>query len=179
SSIARVSSSTPDGDPNNNSAEALTRVTLKPPENADLSVKTDGPSTAFPGDLLNYTLTLTNLGPAGATGVKVELPVPIDTNFESGACVTGWDCTFPPAAPGRLVELSKLLPMPPLESATFRIGLRLKPDAVAGTVIRFAPTIRSDADHNPDNDNSSVITAVVNRPAPPTIASIRVTDTKL
>ena len=79
----------------------------------------------------------------------------------------------------QFVELSKLLPMPPLESATFRIGLRLKPDAVAGTVIRFAPTIRSDADHNPENDNSAVITAVVNRPAPPTIASIRVTDAKL
>lgn len=179
SSIARVSSITPERDPNNNSSEVRTRVTLKPPENADLLLETAGPSTAFPGDLLNYTLTLTNLGPAAATGVKIELRVPIDADFETGACLTGWDCAFPPAGPGRIVELNRLLSMPPLESETFRIGLGLKLNAVAGTAIRFAPTIRSDADHNSENDNAAVITAVVNRPAPPTITSIRITDTKI
>lgn len=44
---------------------------------ANLSVSLSGPSTAVPGTVVNYTLTVSNAGPQSATGVSASVALPI------------------------------------------------------------------------------------------------------
>ncbi len=82
---ARISSrTTPDPVPGNNTGTSTTRV-LQP----DLSItKTDGQTTAQPGDELTYTLTIRNSGPITATNITITEtpPIPItDPRWTAGS----------------------------------------------------------------------------------------------
>ena len=71
--VARVTSSTSDPDPDDNTAGATTAVT----RDADLSVtKSVTPATVAPGGTLTYTITVTNNGPSTATSVVIDDAVP-------------------------------------------------------------------------------------------------------
>jgi hypothetical protein len=59
----------------------------------DLAVtKDDGGATVGPGDTIAYTLTYTNSGTQGATGVVLTETVPLNTTFNPGASSPGWTC---------------------------------------------------------------------------------------
>jgi uncharacterized repeat protein (TIGR01451 family) len=76
----------PDPNPNNNSGSAS--VT---PQQADLAV-TKTVSNARPnvGDLITFTVTLTNHGPDAAGGVGVSDPLPVGLAFVSATMSQGW-----------------------------------------------------------------------------------------
>ncbi|MGD2070079.1 MAG: PKD domain-containing protein, partial [Gemmatimonadota bacterium] len=72
----------------------VTRVDLTAAAGPDLGVaKDDGQAIARPGDLLTYTLTVTNAGPGPAAGIVLEDPVPAGTSFvaasDGGAAAGG------------------------------------------------------------------------------------------
>ena len=70
---AVVESSTPDPDPSNNTSTAVTPVV----DQADLSVvKLGSPNPVAQGELLTYTLTISNAGPAAAVGTILTDPIP-------------------------------------------------------------------------------------------------------
>lgn len=70
---AAVTGDTPDPDPDNNDSTVVTPVI----PSADLSVrKTSAPNPVRPGDVLTYTLTVSNAGPADAQDVVVLDNVP-------------------------------------------------------------------------------------------------------
>jgi uncharacterized repeat protein (TIGR01451 family) len=74
----------------NNSGSDTTPVTAAP----DLAIaKDDGGATAMPGGGVSYTLTYSNHGNQGATGVVITETVPAHTTFNSGASTAGWSCT--------------------------------------------------------------------------------------
>ncbi len=55
--------------------------------------KTDGQTTVVPGQIVTYTLTVSNAGQGGATGVIVSETVPANTSFNAGASLpTVWSC---------------------------------------------------------------------------------------
>lgn len=59
----------------------------------DLAIaKTDGGIVPRPGAVLPYTLTYTNAGNQGATGVAIAETVPAYTTFDAAASSTGWTC---------------------------------------------------------------------------------------
>jgi uncharacterized repeat protein (TIGR01451 family) len=72
----------------------------------DLVLKmTSTPATALPGGLITYTLTITNKGPDGATGVVVDAPLPVGAVFVSavpsaGVCDAIVHCDLGPLAKG-------------------------------------------------------------------------------
>ena len=79
---------------------------------ADLAVtKTDGVTSASPGDTLTYNLTISNVGNQGATGVRVSDTLPANTTFVSasdggaynGGVVT-WNLGSVPAGATELVR---------------------------------------------------------------------------
>jgi uncharacterized repeat protein (TIGR01451 family) len=85
--IADDGSNGPDLNPNNNTSTDETPVIAAP----DLSiVKTDSGVTATAGGLVLYTLTYTNTGTQGATGVVITETVPANATFESGSSTSGW-----------------------------------------------------------------------------------------
>ena len=92
-----------DPTPDNNTTSDATPVTAAP----DLSLaKDDGGATVIPGEVIVYTLTVTNNGDQGATGLLVAETVPTGTTFDASNSTDGWvcldvtpgsGCTFAPA----------------------------------------------------------------------------------
>src|SRR5207248_1471319 len=64
SNTATVFAVTADPNGTNNSASATTNVSAQ----ADLSVTKSGPASINPGQMITYTITVTNAGPSPATG---------------------------------------------------------------------------------------------------------------
>jgi len=61
---------------------------------ADLALSTAAtPLTVYPGNDITYTQTVTNNGPAAATGVTFTEAIPANTTFASVAAPAGWSCT--------------------------------------------------------------------------------------
>ena len=80
SNTATVSSATSDPAPANNSSTQGTTVNYS----ADLAItKTDSPDPVTAGSNVTYTLSVTNLGPNGASGVVISDPIPAGTSFVS------------------------------------------------------------------------------------------------
>jgi uncharacterized repeat protein (TIGR01451 family) len=76
-----VTATTASSDPSlaDNTASATTLVLA--PNQADVSVTVTGPSTAGPGEVIRYDVTVTNHGPAKAGGVDVSNAIPAQTTF--------------------------------------------------------------------------------------------------
>ena len=73
-----------------NTASDTTPVTGSP----DLRLtKDDGNTTSAPGNTIAYTLTYSNSGNRGASGVVITETVPANTTFNAGASTAGWSCT--------------------------------------------------------------------------------------
>jgi uncharacterized repeat protein (TIGR01451 family) len=85
--IADDGSNGADLDPSDNTAVDTTPVIAAP----DLSVvKTDGNVSVAAGGLVVYTLSYTNTGTQGATGVAITESVPTYATFVSGSSTSGW-----------------------------------------------------------------------------------------
>ncbi len=99
---ADVTSDTPD--PNGPNA-AVATVPLAP--EADLTIVKTGPPNATPGQLVVYTVTVTNIGRSDARDVVVSDFGPPDTSFQGndGDCRTAFPCDFAviPAGQSRVI----------------------------------------------------------------------------
>jgi uncharacterized repeat protein (TIGR01451 family) len=63
---------------------------------ADLALSTVAtPASVLSGNSITYTQTITNNGPAAATGVSFTEATPANTTFESVSPPVGWTCTTP------------------------------------------------------------------------------------
>jgi uncharacterized repeat protein (TIGR01451 family) len=100
SCTATITTTSTDSIPANNSATATNLVTAR--TNADVAiVKTGSPNPVGVGQLITYRLAITNNGPATATNVTVNDPLPASVNFVSatpsiGSCsgTTTISCTL-------------------------------------------------------------------------------------
>ncbi len=131
-----------DTNPLNNTASASTPVAGSNLYNADLSVMTTTTATTVaPGGTIDYTLTVSNAGPAASDGATVGDTLPAGTSFVSGAgcaqSLAAVNCAVGPLA----VNASK----------TFNIRLKLD-DVYAGA-------------------NPLVNTATLNAPGDPVIGN--------
>ncbi|OUC07147.1 hypothetical protein RY27_16660, partial [Litorilinea aerophila] len=106
---AEVDSSTPDPDPDNNVAEADTEVLAV----AALSVtKASAPNPVIAGELLTYTIVITNHGPSSATDVRVIDTIPDRTSLVSvtasngGVCDSGIICLLGTLAVNEVVTVT-------------------------------------------------------------------------
>ncbi len=61
---------------------------------ADVALSTVAtPLSVYPGNDISYVQTVTNNGPATATGVTLTEPIPTGTTFVSVSAPAGWSCT--------------------------------------------------------------------------------------
>jgi len=97
--IASVTSSITDPNPANNSATAADVVATA--TQADLVVTNSAsPISVAAGNNVTYTQTVTNKGPAVATGASFTQVTPPNTNFQSITPPAGWTCGIKPAIGG-------------------------------------------------------------------------------
>ncbi|HXO36620.1 MAG TPA: hypothetical protein VN901_30120, partial [Candidatus Acidoferrales bacterium] len=93
-----VNSTISDPNTSNNTATAADVVALA--TQADLITTNSALPTVAPGSNVTYTQTVTNNGPAIATGVSFTQTTPPNTTFQSITPPAGWTCGTVPAAGG-------------------------------------------------------------------------------
>jgi uncharacterized repeat protein (TIGR01451 family)/LPXTG-motif cell wall-anchored protein len=152
---ATVSAATADPDLTNNTDQVTTTVGAA----ADLQLVKTGPKSVVAGELLAYTITVTNNGPDTATSVVVTDPIPAGTTFVSATGV-GWTCAFTAG----VVTCTR----PVLSSGDTAPGIALvlnAPSSGDGVVNRAS--VRSDAT-DPVRGNNSFGTETILVPSGPT-----------
>ena len=149
--IAASASSTTDPVPaNNNGADPASRVTTAVTEQADVATSKTGPARVNAGDLVNYTISVTNLGPSPASAVMVTDPLPAGAAFvaaSNGGALNGTAVQWPVIASltaGQTVTYSLQVRAPLLGSLT---------NIVASTATTLDPV--------PGNNNGSAPSAQV------------------
>jgi uncharacterized repeat protein (TIGR01451 family) len=85
---ASVSSSNPDSNTTNNNVTVSGTIVNNNP-NADLAVSISGPTSASEGSSASYYITVTNTGPASATGVTLTDTLGSLFNYQSATTPTG------------------------------------------------------------------------------------------
>ena len=128
----------------------------------DLATTVQGPTAGTAGDTLTYQVSITNNGPAEATGVRITIAVPTGMNYLSGpaSCSENWGtviCVMQPLAADASVGFS-------VEMHAFGAGAR---------VLRVMATA-AEADSDPSNDVGSATTTLA--AAPQTFTVTNTTD---
>src|SRR6266542_6457585 len=126
---------------------------------ADLAVKAVGPASAKNGSLATYTITVTNNGPAAATGVVATDKLPFKAQFKSVQVSPAAACTK--AAAGNVTTVSCNLG-PLASGATSTITLVAKLSGTVGQVLTDTASVSEagPGDANSANDTSIVTTTV-------------------
>lgn len=129
------------------------------PEIADVMIlKTTSTPVVRVGDLLTYTLTVTNLGTFTARDVAVTDELPVDALFIS-ASGSGWSI----GQSGGIVTATRAALAVNQPSQIF---VTIRVPAVSNTLFNQTRVTSSTPDSNPLNNNSSVTTPVVTDPPP-------------
>ncbi|WP_460285307.1 SdrD B-like domain-containing protein [Clostridium sporogenes] len=141
---AGVISSTPDPDLNNNMSTVDTEINT-----ADISViKTSDLNPAFPGEILTYTIRVTNAGPADAQNVVLTDTIPpqivgAEFSIDGGVTFNPWPGSF---------NIGTLLNG---ETRTILIRGTVAASA-SGIISNTAEVTSTTPDPNPDNNTSTV-----------------------
>jgi uncharacterized repeat protein (TIGR01451 family) len=140
---ASASSSVNDPNSANDSSTATTNVGAS----ADVAITKSGPATASLGTNITYTITVSNFGPSGASGVVVSdnTPAGLTPVSVSGGGCTSFPCTIGALAVGPPVTIT----------ATYSI-----PANYSGTSITNTATVSSASDTNATNDSSSTTATI-------------------
>ncbi|MCP4654449.1 MAG: DUF11 domain-containing protein, partial [bacterium] len=145
---ASVSSSTNDSNTSNNSATEMTPIGA---DTADLRVEKTGPTDADPGDDLVYLISVSNQGPADATGVTLTDLTPTGLTFDSATApcdASGFPCTLGTLAKGASIDVT----------ATFNVPSAY---ADADPVENVASAMASNVPEGfPDDNDSSALTGL-------------------
>lgn len=150
---ATVTGREPDSDPQNNQDSEPTAVITR----ADLGIdKTDDVDPVIAGNLLTYTLLVTNHGPSDATGVTVSDPLPAGVTFVSASSSQG---TVSVAGGSLNATLGNML-----NQATATITLVVRVNSSTTTNLLNTATVTGrETDPNPSNNQDSEPTAVITR----------------
>jgi uncharacterized repeat protein (TIGR01451 family) len=144
SNVAEVASDQPDSAPSDNLAEVTTDLLLP----ALTMTKTASGDVAGPGDPLDYTLRVDNLGEGAATNVRLTDTLPAGLAFlgvaPSDRCslISGTvTCSFPRLAPGAAVVVT----------------IQTRVTSTSGPIVNTAGVVSDQPDLNP-SDNSDEVT---------------------
>ncbi|MCB0043624.1 MAG: DUF11 domain-containing protein, partial [Caldilinea sp.] len=141
-----------ESDASNNASTATVTALQSALGLADMTIgKSDGPDPVTAGELLTYTLVVTNNGPAVATDVSVVDLLPAGTSFVSvtstqGLCNGGVSCQLGDVAVGA--------------TATITVVVRVDSDTPAGDVTNNARVSAANPDPTPGNNSASATTTV-------------------
>ncbi|MCX7423126.1 MAG: hypothetical protein NT013_26815 [Planctomycetia bacterium] len=150
---ATVTGRETDSNPTNNQDSEPTVVITR----TDLEiVKTDDVDPVTAGNLLTYTMVVTNHGPSDATGVSVSDPLPTGVTFVSATTTQGTVSATNGTLTGTLGNLAN--------NATTTITVTVRVNASTTTNLNNTATVTGhETDSNPSNNQDSEPTVVITR----------------
>lgn len=166
---ATVSSVDYDKYPSNNTASNIPTTVNPPPVNpvADLSIsKSDYPDPVIVGDSLLYTITVTNNGPDGATGVIVSDTLPPGVNLSSAVPGQG-SCSGSGTVTCSLGAISSGSSVPILITVT---------PSTTGVINNSATVGGNESDPDNTNNSTDMVSTTVNS-LPSVDADLSITKT--
>ncbi|MCC7201161.1 MAG: DUF11 domain-containing protein [Nitrospirae bacterium] len=166
---ASVSSAEYDYDKSNNTASKVPTTVNLPPvvPVADLSIsKIDSPDPVMVGDSLLYTITVTNNGPDGATGVKVTDTLPVGVSMSSAIPSQG-TCSGTDTVTCDLGSLGS--------GASATVLITVTPSST-GTIYNSATVTGSENDPDISNNTTQPVSTTINS-LPSVDADLSITKT--
>jgi uncharacterized repeat protein (TIGR01451 family) len=134
----------------------------------DLQVTKEAEDTmARPGEVLRYTLQVTNAGRQEATGVILRETVPAYTSFDAEASSEGWECTPDIQADSRCTLELDPLAAEANAMAIFAVTVSPNLPAVATQIAntaRVADDRRNGPDPVPEDNTTSITTPIATAP---------------
>ncbi|MFD2569251.1 putative Ig domain-containing protein [Spirosoma soli] len=130
------------------------------PTQADVAITlTASPDPVTVNNTLTYTLVVANSGPASASNVSVEFPLPSGTTFFSAATPGGFSATTPAVGSGGSVTFTGSGAVTAGSSATFTVSVT---PTVANAALSATATVATTVSDPNLNNNSASVTTVVN-----------------
>jgi len=135
------------------------------PTQADVALSTvASPSGGvFAGNSITYTQTITNNGPASATGVQLTEPTPTNTTFESVIAPAGWTCTAPAVGSTGNVVCSDSASLAAGSAANIVIMVNVPASVLGGPITANSSVTAATSDPNSSNNTTTVIVGVGDR----------------
>lgn len=163
-----VSSSTTDPNPASNVATAT--VIVATAGQTDMAVaKTGTPNPVLAGNTITYTITVTNNGPATATGVTLTDTLPANTTFTSISTSPAgtWNCsTF--STTGKCTDASLAT-----GTTTFTLLMKVNAGTAPGTAITNNAVISSTTTDPYSGNNTATTTSYVASPTQADVAIVK------
>lgn len=133
---------------------------------ADVSiVKTlVSPDPIHPGDVMTFSITVSNAGIDAAVNVVWSDTLPPKTTLDEFDAPNGSNCSSPPA--GGTGTISCTIATIPVGGSVGPFLIQLNPRADAGTVTNTATVTAASLDPNPDNNSSTAQGTIVLNPVP-------------
>ena len=158
---ATITSSTPDGNPSDNSSPVTTGIVGITATSADLSIESmTGSSRVTPGATMSFQIVIANKGPSTAHHLQFVDAVPSNSTFVSATVkdsLGAFTCATPAPGTGGNITCTaasfeqRLQDDQPVFVFTFRVNNGL----AAGTVLTNTATLSSD-ESDPDATNNTV-----------------------
>ena len=158
--VVNIVSGTSDPNLANNSATAITTVSVATSADLILSNVASAPTVAA-GSTVTMVGSVFNQGPAAAGSTSFIENIPANTTFASLAPPAGWNCNPLPPAGGTGTITCTIAALAVGGSATFSVVLNVPAGTAAGTVITAPATVSSvTPDANPTNNDATATTVV-------------------
>ncbi len=127
---------------------------------ADLALATAGsPESVLAGNNITYTQTVTNNGPASASGVSFAEATPTNTTFESVLAPAGWTCTSPAVGATGNVNCTDTT-LASGTSGDIIVVVNVPSTVAAGTITANSSVTATTTDPNTANNSTTVTTPV-------------------
>ena len=128
---------------------------------ADVALSTVAtPGTVYAGNNITYTQTVTNNGPAAATGVAFSEATPTNTTFQSVLAPAGWTCTTPAVGGTGTVNCTDSSSLTSGSSADIVVVVNVPSTVAIGTITATSTVSATISDPNSANNRTTVTTSV-------------------
>jgi uncharacterized repeat protein (TIGR01451 family) len=145
---ATVSTTTSDPSPANNTSTATTDVDVS----ADLEISKTGPASVTAGEVVVYTVTVTNNGQSDAAAVSIADPTPSGLVFISntGDCTTAYPCSLGTVPAGATRTITSTFTVPASYTS---------PDPIVNTATVSTTTSDPVAANDSDTASTALVTS--------------------
>ena len=140
---------------------ATATVVVGAATSADIALSTAAsPGSVFPGNGITYTQTVTNNGPAAASGVSFTEAIPANTTFQSVLPPAGWTCTTPAVGGTGNIVCSDSSTLASGTAAAIIVVVNVPSTVAAGTITANSSVTATTTDPTSGNNSTVVTTSV-------------------